>query len=79
VDDFFTASDAKVASSHHPHPSLDKEGLGVVDFRANRLFSYTFWLCSLNSDTQTPFGSRAASSHDPFSFEEGAGNWADRC
>ena len=46
-------------------PSLDKEGLGVVYFRADPLFSYTFWLCSLNFVTQTPFGSRAASSHDP--------------
>ena len=28
-------------------PALDKEGLGVVDFCADPLFSYTFWLCSL--------------------------------
>ena len=37
----------------------------MVDFRTDRLFSYTFWLCSLNSVTQTPFGSRATRSHDP--------------
>jgi hypothetical protein len=38
----------------HPiFPSLDKEGSGVVDFRTDPLFSYTFWLCSLNSVTWT--------------------------
>ena len=27
---------------------LEKEGLRVLDFRTDPLFSYTFWLCSLD-------------------------------
>jgi hypothetical protein len=42
------ASAVRYCLVHLVFPCLDQEGLGVVDFRTDRLFSYTFWLCSLD-------------------------------
>jgi hypothetical protein len=41
------ASAVRCCLVHPIFPSLDQEGLRVVCFRTDPLFSYTFWLCSV--------------------------------